>query len=211
MRLNPNAELVRLRKLTLFEREARQQGYQWIAGIDEAGRGPLAGPVVAAACILPERVRLKGINDSKQLSSLQRGELLQRILATSGMRYGVGIVGPARIDEINILQASMEAMREAIERLEPLPDYLLVDGPRMPLESIPGKAIIRGDALSQAIAAASIIAKETRDRIMREYHQQWPYYGFDHNYGYPTREHIKALKIYGRSPIHRLSFKVSDD
>lgn len=205
-----SAESARLRRLVRFEKEARELGYRVIAGVDEAGRGPLAGPVVAAACVLPEKVRFKGINDSKQLTPLQRAELFCRIRETSGVCYGVGIIGHERIDAINIFQATMEAMREAIAHLDPAPDYLLVDGPKMPLESIPVKAIIHGDALSQSIAAASIIAKEIRDQLMEAYHQQWPYYGFNRNRGYATLEHRKALKAHGPSPIHRVSFEVSD-
>jgi ribonuclease HII len=198
-------ELERLRQLTLFEEEGRQAGFRSIAGVDEAGRGPLAGPVVAASCIIPQNLFFPGINDSKKLPPKKRGELFQELTSHPEVVYGVGIISHEEIDEINILQATIKAMLQAVGELSVAPDLLLVDGMKLPA-SIPVKKIIKGDALSQSIAAASIIAKETRDRLMEEYDRQWPEYGFKDHKGYGTQKHREAIKKYGPCKIHRMSF-----
>jgi ribonuclease HII len=200
------AEQQRLTALTAFENLARQQGFKAIAGVDEAGRGPLAGPVVAAACIVPEGVLLPGVDDSKQLTARQRAVLFRELTADKRLCYAVGIVDSQTIDEVNILQATILAMLQAVSALSIQPDYLLVDGLKLPHPSIPGEKIIGGDGRSQSIAAASIIAKETRDRLMLDYHSQWPHYGFDRHKGYGTAAHMLALKEHGPCAIHRTSF-----
>lgn len=202
-----HSEQSRLQALTLFEKNARARGFSCIAGVDEAGRGPLAGPVVAAACILPDDILVEGINDSKKLLPSQRFALFQKILDIPGICYAIGVVDALRIDQINILKATFEAMLIAIHGLSKKTDYLLIDGNRMPQTAIPGEPIIKGDALSQTIAAASIIAKESRDRMMDEFHQQWPQYGFDRHKGYGTKEHLLAIERDGPCPIHRLTFE----
>lgn len=199
-------ETKRLLKLNLFEEEARQQGFQLVAGIDEAGRGPLAGPVVAAACLIPQGFLISGVNDSKQLTAEERFELYERITQNEDILYGVGIVDALIIDKINIFQATVTAMLAAVANLKTSPDYLLVDGLKLNHPLIPSRKIIKGDAKSQSIAAASIIAKETRDRLMKEYHQKWPVYGFDQHKGYATEMHMNALLAHGICPIHRLTF-----
>lgn len=199
-------ERKRLEKMTTWERNARAQGFHSIAGCDEAGRGPLAGPVVAAACIIPENTLLKGINDSKQLLPEERDELFQKIISTPEIDYGIGIIDAAQIDEINIFQASMQAMLIAMSRLKSKPDYILIDGKHLPTLQIPGEAIVEGDSRSQSIAAASILAKETRDKIMQAYHQQWPQYNFAGHKGYSTEEHLIAIDTYGPCLIHRMTF-----
>ena len=200
-----SAEKKRLHALQKHERVARKKGFSLIAGIDEAGRGPLAGPVVAAACIIPTGIYFPGINDSKLLSPKVRLELFKLITAHPKIKYAVGIVCNKEIDRINILQASMRAMQEAVEKLIPQPDYLLVDGLTLP-HPIPNEKIIRGDQLSHSIAAASIIAKESRDRLMEQAHQEWPMYDFENNKGYGTEKHLKALETHGPCPIHRKTF-----
>lgn len=202
----PKSELKRLKKLTELESANRSKGYQYLAGVDEAGRGPLAGPVVAAACCILEGVYFPGINDSKLLTPKVRKSLFEQLLTHDGVSYGIGIVEPAQIDRINILRASLEAMRIAISRLPFRPDCLLVDGLHSPTDEIYTLPIVKGDSLSQMIAAASIIAKETRDQIMIEYHSQYPEYGFADHKGYATSEHCLALAKYGPCPIHRRSF-----
>ena len=199
-------ELDRLQQLLHYEEAARRLGYRILAGVDEAGRGPLAGPVVAAACIIPEGILLPGVNDSKQLSARQREILFKQITEHPSIVYGVGIVSPEEIDRINILQASIKAMIHAVELLSVCPDYLLVDGLKLPYPT-PSEKIIKGDAKSQSIAAASIIAKETRDALMFKYHEQWPQYGFDRHKGYGTRKHLDALSMHGPCPIHRMTFE----
>jgi ribonuclease HII len=196
-----------VKKLLLIESHIRQLGYQSIAGIDEAGRGPLAGPVVAAACSIPEGIVIAKVNDSKQLTSEERAVLFEQILALSVIDYGIGIIDAKTIDSINILRATFEAMKCAISRLRVKPDYLLVDGLHLPTEEIPGLPIVEGDARSQSIAAASILAKVTRDRLMQEYHLQWPEYNFAQHKGYGTREHLEAIHRLGPCPIHRMSFE----
>ena len=198
-------EREKLRTEKLWEYERGYSGYSHICGIDEAGRGPLAGPVVAGAVILPKDCDLLYINDSKQLSEKKREELYTAILEKA-LCWGVGYASPQRIDEINILQATYEAMREAISKLHPQPYLLLNDAVTIPQVSIRQIPIIKGDAKSISIGAASIIAKVTRDRLMREYDQLFPGYGFAKNKGYGGEAHIEALKKYGPTPIHRKSF-----
>lgn len=198
-------EREKLRTEKLWEYERGYSGYSHICGIDEAGRGPLAGPVVAGAVILPKDCDLLYINDSKQLSEKKREELYTAILEKA-LCWGVGYASPQRIDEINILQATYEAMREAISKLHLQPDLLLNDAVTIPQVSIRQIPIIKGDAKSISIGAASIIAKVTRDRLMREYDQLFPGYGFAKNKGYGGEAHIEALKKYGPTPIHRKSF-----
>lgn len=201
------SERKRLQKLTLFENEARQQGHKTVAGVDEAGRGPLAGPVVAAVCIIPEDLFFPGINDSKQLLPKARKELFQQLTSNDRVQYAVGIVCHQEIDRINIYQATIQAMLQAIGKLLDQPDMLLVDGLALPHPTIPCQKIIQGDAKSQSIAAASVIAKETRDLIMTEYHEQWPEYGFNQHKGYCTEMHLAAINKHGPCPIHRKSFE----
>lgn len=208
LRREPKRELKRLVKISrIFETKARSQGYRRIAGVDEAGRGPLAGPVVAAACILSEHGAPQGVDDSKKLTPLARYRLYEELINESGSLFAVGVVDSLRIDQINILQATFEAMLIAVASLKERPDYLLVDGNQMPPSSFAGEAIVDGDALSESIAAASIIAKETRDRMMREYHERWPEYGFDQHKGYCTEKHLEKLAKHGPCPIHRHSFE----
>ncbi len=196
-------ERQRTEKLWKYERS--YGSYSYICGIDEAGRGPLAGPVVAGAVILPKDCDLLYINDSKQLSEKKREELYTKIMECA-LCCGIGYASPQRIDEINILQATYEAMREAVGKLNPRPDLLLNDAVTIPQVSIRQVPIIKGDAKSISIGAASIIAKVTRDRLMREYDQIFPEYGFAGNKGYGSKEHIAALKKYGPTSIHRKSF-----
>ena len=197
------AEKQRIWELGRFEREYASFGY--VCGIDEVGRGPLAGPVVAGAVILPEDCDILYINDSKQLSEKKREELYD-VIMEQAVAVGIGMVGPARIDEINILQATYEAMREAIGKLRVRPDILLNDAVTIPGVTIRQVPIIKGDAKSISIGAASIVAKVTRDRMMVEYDKLMPEYGFASNKGYGAAAHIEALKKYGPSPIHRASF-----
>jgi ribonuclease HII len=196
-------EHIRLKQMRQFEDKYSQ--YLYICGIDEVGRGPLAGPVVAGAVILPKDCEILYINDSKKLSAAKREELYDEIMEKA-LATGIGMVGPARIDEINILNATYEAMREAIKVLEPAPDLLLNDAVTIPEVFIPQIPIIKGDAKSASIAAASIIAKVTRDRLMVEYDKILPGYGFAQNKGYGAAAHIEALKRMGPTPIHRSSF-----
>jgi ribonuclease HII len=193
--------------LEAYERHLRAQGYVVIAGVDEAGRGPLAGPVVAAACILPEGLCLKGIDDSKKLTQRQREELYLRIQKNPEILSGVGVVGAVIIDQVNILRATMMAMVAAVAALRLQPDYALVDGRQLPQLEIPAQGVIRGDSLSQSIMAAAIVAKCTRDQMMRDFHLQWPLYGFQDHKGYGTDRHIAALKQHGPCPIHRKTFE----
>lgn len=196
-------ERARIYALSEYEREYADAGI--LCGIDEAGRGPLAGPVVAGAVILPKDCDILYINDSKKLSPKKREELYAVILERA-VAVGVGMVGPARIDEINILQATYEAMRKAIQNLSVVPDILLNDAvtiPGVPIRQVP---IVQGDAKSISIGASSIVAKVTRDRLMDEYDKVLPEYGFSAHKGYGTASHIEALRKYGPSPIHRASF-----
>lgn len=189
------------------ERRCWEQGCQRVAGLDEAGRGPLAGPVVAALFIITPDFQCQGINDSKQLTALQRQRYF-RELTNGSWEYGVGIIEPDEIDRINIYQASRQAMLQALRNLKTAPDFLLVDAMVVPDTSIAQQAIIHGDALSVAIAAASVIAKYTRDQLMIEYDKTYPGYGFAKHKGYPTAEHYRALQQLGPSPIHRRSFRL---
>ncbi len=196
-------ELERLEAMSVYERE--YAGWGAVCGIDEAGRGPLAGPVVAGAVILPKDEKILYVNDSKKLSEKKREMLYDEIMSRA-LAVGVGVVGPERIDEINILQATYEAMRMAVAQLTVPPDILLNDAvtiPDLPIRQVP---IVKGDAKSVSIAAASIIAKVTRDRLMREYDQIFPEYDFASNKGYGTRSHIEALKALGPAPVHRRTF-----
>lgn len=196
-------ELARIERLKKYERE--YESFAYIAGIDEVGRGPLAGPVAAAAVILPKDCDILYINDSKKLSAAKRDELYDEIMEKA-VAVGIGMVSPERIDEINILQATYEAMRQAVGKLEPQPDVLLNDAVTIPGLSMKQVPIIKGDAKSISIGAASIIAKVTRDRMMEEYDLMFPGYGFASNKGYGSAEHIAALQQYGPTPIHRHSF-----
>lgn len=198
-------EYERLSNMLIYERKYNEDGV--ICGIDEAGRGPLAGPVVAAAVIMPVGFVIPGVNDSKKVPEKKREELYDKIME-SAVSVGVGIISPARIDEINILQATYEAMRSAVSQLSPRPAITLNDAVTIPdlgadIHQVP---IIKGDAKSHSIAAASIIAKVTRDRMMRDYDELYPEYGFAGHKGYGSASHIEALKIYGMTPIHRRSF-----
>ena len=189
-----------------FESAAQQDGFHFIAGIDEAGRGPLAGPVVSAAVILPASFNLDCVDDSKRLTPKKREALYGEIYgrATS---VGVVVVGPNRIDEINILQASLQSMAMAAACLNPRPDCLLIDGIFKIDSKLPQTPITKGDSRSVSIAAASIIAKVTRDNMMAHYHCHYPEYGFAKHKGYPTKAHKAAIREYGYTPIHRRSFK----
>lgn len=189
-----------------LEDTVRRRGFQLVAGIDEVGRGPLAGPVVAAAVVLPAGLELPGVKDSKLLTAARREACSQMILDCA-LGVALGSVGPSEIDRTNILQATFQAMVQAVAALSVSPDYLLIDGPyRIPLtidqEGIPG-----GDRQCLSIAAASIVAKVYRDRLMCDYHRQYPEYGFDRNKGYGTAEHLEALRRHGPCPIHRVSFR----
>lgn len=197
------AEKLRMEHMMEYERKYEHLGY--LCGIDEVGRGPLAGPVVACAVILPKDHEILYLNDSKKLSAKKREELYE-VIQKEAVSIGVGMASPARIDEINILQATYEAMRQAVSKLSVCPQLLLNDAVTIPQIEIPQVPIIKGDAKSASIAAASIVAKVTRDRLMVEYDKAMPGYGFASNKGYGSSEHIEALKKYGPSPIHRASF-----
>ena len=196
-------ETARIYQLQQYERDYEKEGL--ICGIDEVGRGPLAGPVVAGAVILPKNCEILYLNDSKQLSAEKREQLYDVILEHA-VAVGIGIVSPQRIDEINILQATYEAMRQAIEKLNPQPAVLLNDAVRIPQVAIQQVPIIKGDAKSVSIAAASIVAKVTRDRMMEQYEEVFPGYGFARNKGYGSKDHIEALQTMGPTAIHRRSF-----
>ena len=196
-------EIARTEAMKAFEHKYEHLGY--LCGIDEVGRGPLAGPVVACAVILPKDCDILYLNDSKQLTAKKREELYD-VIMEKAVSVGIGMAGPQRIDEINILQATYEAMRQAIGNLKVVPQVLLNDAVTIPEVTIPQVPIIKGDAKSISIAAASIVAKVTRDRMMVEYDEVMPGYGFASNKGYGSAAHIEALKKYGPSPIHRASF-----
>ena len=197
------AEKLRMEQMMQYEHKYEHLGY--LCGIDEVGRGPLAGPVVAGAVILPKDDMILYLNDSKKLTAHKREELYDVILREA-VAVGIGMVGPAKIDEINILQATYEAMRQAISKLKVTPQLLLNDAVTIPGIEIPQVPIIKGDAKSASIAAASIVAKVTRDRLMAEYDKTLPGYGFASNKGYGSTEHIEALKKFGPTPIHRVTF-----
>lgn len=193
-----------LEKMLAYEKKAWAHGKKYVAGIDEVGRGPLAGPVVSAAVILPEDFSIAGINDSKQLSLAKR-EAFYDLLQEEAIAIGVGIKGAEVIDRVNIYEASKLAMIEAVEQLHTQPDHLLIDAMKLPIP-ISQESIIKGDAKSVSIAAASIIAKVTRDRLMEAYDAQYPGYGFAQNAGYGTKVHLEGLDQQGITPIHRKSF-----
>lgn len=197
------AEIARTEQMKAYEKEYASFGH--ICGVDEVGRGPFAGPVVAAAVILPKDCSILYINDSKKLSPKKREELYPCIMEQA-VSVGIGMASPQRIDEINILQATYEAMREAVSKLSVKPNILLNDAVTIPQIDMPQVPIVKGDAISISIAAASIIAKVTRDRIMVEYDKQYPQYHFAENKGYGAQVHIAALKQYGATPIHRKTF-----
>lgn len=199
------AARARFEEMQRYERELQQQGVTLVAGVDEVGRGPLAGPVVAAAVILPVEFSVLGIDDSKKLSEKKREELYDKILEHC-ICYALGIVDHQDIDRINILQATKLAMQLAIEGLGVQPEHVLIDALVLPAVPLPQTGIIRGDSASVSIAAASIIAKVTRDRMMQEFHQQYPGYCFDRNKGYGTREHYEGIRRQGLCGIHRRTF-----
>jgi len=196
-------EIQRIESMKHYERKYKD--YNYLCGIDEAGRGPFAGPVIAAAVILPKDFDILYINDSKKLTEKKREELYDEIIKNA-VSYGIGSVPPEKIDEINILQATYEAMRQAVSNMDIQPDILLIDAVTIPDISIPQKPIVKGDSRSISIAAASILAKVTRDRLMIAYDKIFPGYGFAQNKGYGSKQHIEALKRLGPSPIHRKSF-----
>jgi len=198
-------EKERLIRMMEYERKCYEKGYKLVAGVDEVGRGPLAGPVVAAAVILGEGVLIPGVNDSKKLSAEKREYLYEEIKSKS-LCWSIGIVDEKIIDEINILNAACLAMKKALDGLSERPDYILLDAVTLKDVDIPQKGIIKGDALSLSIAAASIIAKVERDRMVSAYDEQYPHFGFSKHKGYGTKEHIECIKKYGLLPIHRRSF-----
>lgn len=188
-----------------YEHSAYLRGFTAVCGIDEAGRGPLAGPVCAAAVLLPEGVVIDGLNDSKKLSEIKR-DLLFPVIQENALAFGIGFADEKEIDEINILQATFLAMRRAFDAMQRRCDYVLVDGNRMPPMPVPGETVVKGDAKSPSIAAASILAKVSRDRVMLEYAKQYPEYQFEKHKGYGTKAHVEALRAFGPSPIHRRTF-----
>lgn len=187
-----------------YETELYNQGINLIAGVDEVGRGPLCGPVVTCACILPKNYTLEGLNDSKKISEKKR-EKLYEILVKDAVSYSIGVSSPERIDEINILEATKEAMIKAINELKIKPEHVLIDAVKLKID-IPSTSIIKGDAKSASIAAASIIAKVTRDRMMYELDKEYPEYGYASHKGYPTKKHIEAVKKYGVKDFYRMTF-----
>lgn len=188
-----------------FENKAYVQGYTFVCGVDEAGRGPLAGPVCAAAVILPPNIIIDGVNDSKKLSEKKR-EALYDVIKEKSLAYSIEFASVDEIENINILNATMLAMKRAVEGLKIKPDYVMVDGNRLPDLDIQSECIVKGDAKSMSIACASILAKVTRDRLLYEYAKEYPQYSFDKHKGYGTKVHIEALKNYGPCKYHRLSF-----
>ncbi|MFZ3576588.1 ribonuclease HII [Virgibacillus sp. DJP39] len=196
---------LRFTEMSQFEEKSYSSGANHIAGIDEAGRGPLAGPVVAAAVILPRNFKLLGLDDSKQLNEIKRNEFFS-IIKNEAVSYGIAIISNQTIDEVNIYEATKIAMLDALSQLEPSPDHVLIDA--VPLENVSctSESIVKGDQKSITIAAASILAKVTRDTIMKKIHKDFPYYDFNSNMGYGTRNHIEALHKYGITPFHRKSF-----
>lgn len=200
-----NKELKRFSSMCQYEEEAYKKGFKLIAGIDEVGRGPLAGPVLAAAVILPENVFIEGLNDSKKLSEKKRNELFV-IIKQKAIAIGIGMVDEKEIDKINILNATKKAMERAVEGLVKRPDLLLIDALKLDNINIDQVPIIKGDSLSISIAAASVIAKVTRDSIIDEMDKIYPQYGFLRHKGYGTSEHINSIKKFGICPIHRVSF-----
>lgn len=189
----------------LHQKKAMESGYQLICGVDEAGRGPLAGPVCAAAVILPVDCEIEGLNDSKKLSEKRREALFEMIIEKA-ISYGIGWSDQEEIDQVNILQATFLAMSRAVSQLSPAAEFALIDGNRMPFLNIPGEAIVKGDGQCACIAAASILAKVSRDRLLIEMDRQYPEYGFAQHKGYGTKTHYAAIKQYGILPVHRRSF-----
>ena len=204
-KLTEEEERARVSAMCEIENERRKKGYKYIAGVDEAGRGPLAGPVYAAAVILPEGMLIEGINDSKKLSEKKREELFD-VICEKASAYCIAEVSHTRIDEINILNATFEAMNKAVNGLNIRPDYVLIDGNRIKGMEIPHETVVKGDAKSISIAAASILARVSRDRVMYEMAKQYPLYGFDKHKGYGTKAHCDAILKYGACEIHRKSF-----
>ncbi len=202
-----DVERERLCAMSVWEEDLFQKGYRHIAGVDEAGRGPLAGPVVAAAVILPKGFLLEGLNDSKKLPAKKRKELFEKITRHSDIFFGIGIIDAKTIDRVNILQATFLAMQEALLHLSTTPDFVLFDGNQLPKVSHPHLGIVGGDALSISIAAASVVAKETRDQLMKEMHQKWPQYQFDLHKGYGTEKHLALLRKHGPCEEHRRTFE----
>lgn len=198
------AAIAKIHEYQAIERAARAQGYALISGIDEVGRGPLAGPVVAAAVILPETSAIAGIDDSKKISAKRR-ETLNAAIRDEALAIGIGVVDPETIDAMNILEATKLAMTNAVAQLVPRPDLLLIDALKLPSQ-IPVQAVIHGDARCYCIGAASIVAKVYRDHLMQEYARTYPEYGFERNMGYGTAAHIEAIQTCGPTPIHRRSF-----
>ena len=198
-------EDLRLEQMLRYEKELYQAGYQAIAGIDEVGRGPLAGPVVAAAVILPPGCKIKGLNDSKKIPKKKHMVIYQAIL-DQALAVGIGIMDNTVIDQVNIYEATKLAMKDALSRLKLKPDYLLIDAMKLDVE-IPQESIIKGDANSLSIAAASIVAKITRDKLMADYDKEFPRYGFAKNAGYETKSHLQGLERNGVTPIHRKTFE----
>ena len=191
--------------LWAYEREAFADGVKLVCGVDEAGRGPLAGPVCAAAVILPPELVIPGLNDSKKLTDKKRRELYD-VITAEAVSYGIAFASEKEIDEINILQATFLAMARAMEKLTPQPELALIDGNRAKDFGLPVRTIVKGDSLSASIAAASILAKVTRDRLMEQYDAVYPQYGFAVHKGYGTKRHYEALREFGPSPIHRMTF-----
>ena len=209
--MNTLLEYERLFKMLTYERQAKEQGYQNICGVDEVGRGPLAGPVVACACILPpsvfeEPLLLRHLDDSKKLHPDLREKLFHFLSELPNLQFGIGIVDHREIDDINIFQATLLAMKRAIRKLIFKPCLLIIDGKHGPKAKIPVWPIVKADQLSLSVAAASVLAKVTRDRLMKEYDKIWAGYGFKRHKGYATKEHISALSDFGPCPIHRKSF-----
>lgn len=192
------------KEMSKYERKLYENGIQYIAGIDEVGRGPLAGPVVAAAVILPEHSNLTGINDSKQISEKRRNEFYRRI-QEQAVSIGVGVIDAPEIDRVNIYEATKLAMKQALFKLGTQPEHLLIDAMKL-ATGLPETSLIKGDSRSISIAAASIVAKVTRDRMMTDFHTSYPEYHFVKNMGYGTKEHLQAIDTFGPTPLHRMSF-----
>lgn len=189
----------------LYENEAYEKGYQYVCGVDEAGRGPLAGPVCAAAVILPKGMIIEGVNDSKKLSEKKR-EALFDVICNSALAYSIAFAEVDEIEDVNILRATMNTMKRAVEGLSVKADFAYIDGNTMPPLDINGECIVKGDAKSMSVACASILAKVSRDRLMLKYAEEYPQYSFEKHKGYGTKVHVEALKEYGPCPIHRMSF-----
>ncbi len=189
----------------LYENEAYNKGFQFVCGVDEAGRGPLAGPVCAAAVILPRGLVIDGVNDSKKLTEKKR-EALFDVICESALAYSIVFADVDEIEDVNILRATMNAMKRAVERLNIKADFAYIDGNTMPPIDIKGECVVKGDAKSMSIACASILAKVSRDRLMLKYAEEYPQYGFEKHKGYGTKLHTEALKEYGPCPVHRPSF-----